>query len=173
MVNDMKSIIKKLLREGLEIPKIDLFDLEDKIFNIIPDNCLYHGSKDISWFKSINDINTFDNSANAKSKYMFLSPKKSTAFNYSIEGTGSMKSLINDKSGILAFKLSKSKGKKLTNKDFKNMDNTIDSFEAIFDNYKKLGYDYVINTLDGNNYVILNNNILKFIGSYYTINAIK
>ena len=39
------------------------------------------------------------------------------------------------------------------------MDNTIDSFEAIFDNYKKLGYDYVINTLDGNNYVILNNNI--------------
>ena len=81
MVNDMKSIIKKLLREGLEIPKIDLFDLEDKIFNIIPDNCLYHGSKDISWFKSINDINTFDNSANAKSKYMFLSPKKSTAFN--------------------------------------------------------------------------------------------
>jgi hypothetical protein len=53
------------------------------------------------------------------------------------------------------------------------MDNTIDSFEAIFDNYKKLGYDYVINTLDGNNYVILNNNILKFIGSYYTINAIK
>jgi hypothetical protein len=84
-----------------------------------------------------------------------------------------MKSLINDKSGILAFKLSKSKGKKLTNKDFKNMDNTIDSFEAIFDNYKKLGYDYVINTLDGNNYVILNNNILKFIGSYYTIDAIK
>ena len=84
-----------------------------------------------------------------------------------------MKSLINDKSGILVFKLSKSKGKKLTKQDFKNMDNTIDSFEKIFDDYKKLGYDYVINTLDGNNYVILNNDILKFIGSYYNLNVIK
>lgn len=169
----MKGFIKKLLIEGLEISKFDIFDLEDKIFNSIPDNCLYHGSKDISWFNSINDINTFDNSVNAKSKYLFLSPKKSTAFNYSIEGTGSMKSLINDKSGILVFKLSKSKGKKLTKQDFKNMDNTIDSFEKIFDDYKKLGYDYVINTLDGNNYVILNNNILKFISSYYNLNVIK
>lgn len=169
----MKEVIRKLLREGLEISKFDIFDLEDKIFNSIPDNYLYHGSKDISWFNSINDINTFDNSSNAKSKYLFLSPKKSTAFNYSIEGTGNMKSLINDKSGILVFKLSKSKGKKLTKQDFKNMDSTIDSFERIFDDYKKLGYDYVINTLDGNNYVILNNNILKFIGDYYIIDIIK
>lgn len=169
----MKQLIKKLLREGLEISDVDLFDLEDKIFSAIPNNCLYHGSKDISWFKSINDINTFNNTINAKSKYLFLSPNKNTAFNYSKEGTGIIKSLINDKSGVLAFKLSKSKGKKLRNKDFKNIDGSIDSFETILDEHKNLGYDYVINTLDGNNYTILNNNILKFVGAYYTIDAIK
>ena len=44
---------------------------------------LYHGSSNISYFNDTSSIDTLSNTVNAKSKYLFLTPNKRTAFNYS------------------------------------------------------------------------------------------
>lgn len=164
------EVIKVIDESVHSISKNQLFDLEDEILNKIPNNCLYHGSNDISWFNTVKDINTLSNTVNAKSKYLFLTPNKSTALNYSIISNG-MDININDNSGVLSFKISKSKGIKLKSKNLKY--NSMSGFEDILDKYQDKGYDYVIIEPDGNNYVILNPNILKLISKNYTLDSIN
>ena len=161
--------INRINESSKSISKNQLFDLEDEILNKIPNNCLYHGSNDISWFNTVKDIDTLTNTANAKSKYLFLTPNKYTALNYSIITNG-MNVNIGDKSGILSFELTKSKGIKLKSENLKY--NSMSEFENILDKYKDKGYDYVIIEPDGNNYVILNPNIIKLISKNYTLDVI-
>ena len=162
----MIQTFNEFITENLEISKIDFFDIEDEILDMIPDNKLYHGSNDISWFNSISDINTISSTKNAESKYLFLSPTKTVALNYSITSVG-MKINISDTSGVLVFSLKKGKKKKLSYNDVKIISDH-QKFEAMLDEYKENGYDYVI-LPDGNNHAILNNDILKYLGSFYNI----
>ena len=82
-----------------------------------------------------------------------------------------MENIIHEKSGIIVFDIN-GKYKKLKSTDFKDVKD-IKDVELIYDNYKKMGYDYIINTNDGNNHVILNNNVLNYLGEFYNIDSIK
>ena len=166
--NKVKNF-KQFIKESIKISKLDFFYLEDDIINKIPIGKLYHGSNDISWFNGNNDIDVENNTSNAKSKYFFLSPNIITALHYSIDSVG-MENTIREKSGIIVFDIN-GKYKKLSSTDFDGVKD-IKDVELIYDNYKKLGYDYIINTNDGNTHVILNNNILNYLGSFYNIDSI-
>ena len=160
----------KMEKGGVLLDKFELFDIEDELIKNITSSDLYHGSTDISWFNSLEDIDTFKNTKNAKSKYLFLSPNKETALNYSIDSIG-MNNVIKENSGVLSFDLKKSKGKNLTKKELNYK--SIEEFEDILDKYKEKGFDYVVIIPDGKNYVILNNEILNFKGSFFTSEFLK
>lgn len=161
---------KQFSKESIKISKLDFFDLEDDIIGKIPKGKLYHGSNDISWFSGIGDIDVENNTSNAKSKYLFLSPRIETALNYSIDSVG-MKNIIHRNSGILVFDIN-GKYKKLKSTEFKDVKD-INDVELIYDKYKKMGYDYVTNTSDGDNYVVLNNDALTYLGGFYNMDGIK
>ena len=150
---------------GVLLHKFEMFDIEDDLIKNITSSDLYHGSTDISWFNSLENIDTFKNTKNAKSKYLFLSPNKATALNYSFNSIG-MNNVIKENSGVLSFDLKKSKGKNLTKKELNYK--SIEEFEDILDKYKEKGFDYVVIIPDGKNYVILNNEILNFKGRFVT-----
>ena len=158
------------LVESAKLNKVEFFDVEDRLLDSIPNNMLYHGSDNITWFNSVDDIDTINNTTNARSKYLFLSPNKKTALNYSINSIG-MNINIGDTSGVISFKLKKSRGKRLTTKDLKY--DSMSEFESILDSYKKDGYDYLIIQPDGNNYVILNPSILEFADKMYNKKILK
>lgn len=149
------------------------FDTEEKILNEIPSekNVFYHGSPDIEWTTE-KDIDVESNTRNAKSKYIFLAEKPVTALRYSEESVG-RSTKITPKSGIASFEIKKgAKTYKLTKKDIDGAV-TIESLEAVYDKIKQNGYDVVINTLDGNNRIILNNNIIQYKNTYKNQDALK
>jgi len=167
--NEPKAMNESVERRDMTISSMGLFDLEDTILNKIPNGCLYHGAKDISWLHNVSDIDTVSHTVNAESKYFFLAVKKDTAFNYSTspDPKNTLQKILTKDSGISAFKLKAgSKFKKLGSsdygaaKDYKEM-------ESVLDDYRNKGYDYVINTWDANNHVILNNSILSLKGVYF------
>lgn len=155
----------KMAEGGIVLDKFEMFDIEDDLIENITSSDLYHGSNNVSWFKTVDDIDTFKNTVNAKSKYLFLSPNKETALNYSIDSIG-MNNVIKENSGVLSFDLKKSKGKNLTKKELNYK--SIEEFEDILNKYKEKGFDYVVIVPDGKNHVILNNNILDFKGKFLT-----
>jgi hypothetical protein len=146
----------------LEQPKEtkDTFENREKIefgLNDLGDNVFYHGSDDISYLNSKDDINTLDNTKNAKSKYLYLTKNKGTAISYSIH-----QQKIGEKSGVAAFKL-KGKGYTTTKNDIKNL-KSINDYEEFNDKKKSEGYDYIKVPQDANNIVVLNNNAIEYIG---------
>lgn len=157
----INETILSFLSESIRMSKLDFFDVEDDVLNKIPNNKLYHGSNNISWFKNILDIDTYNNTVNATSKYLFLSPHKRVALNYSDSGYG-MEVNFETNSGVIVFGLKGGRHIKLKPIDFKNNI----GFEALLDKYSDLGYDYLI-IPDGDTHVILNNSVLNYYGSYY------
>jgi len=118
-------------------------------------NIVFHGSPNISYLNSIDDINTIENTKNSKSKYLNVSAKPSTAVAYAKSYNG-----YGQNSGIAAFEL---KGKKyvLKKEDIVNLKNEKD-YENFYDQKKSEGYDYIEVPQDANNIVVLNNNALKY-----------
>jgi GNAT superfamily N-acetyltransferase len=159
--------VQEPAREGDTQEKItygisEAFDIEEKILEAIPKEkgMFYHGSPNIEWTTSEN-IDVESNTRNAPSKYLFLAEKPETALAYSKERKGEVTEISKD-SGVAVFKINKgAKVYKLTSKDVKGAD-TIDKLESVYDGIKEKGYDVIINTLDGNNRIILNNDIIEY-----------
>ena len=151
----------------------EAFDIEEKILEAIPkeNGLFYHGSPNIEWTTSEN-IDVESNTRNAPSKYLFLAEKPETALAYSKEKKGAVTEISKD-SGVAVFEINKgAKVYKLTSKDVKGAD-TIDKLESVYDGIKEKGYDVIINTLDGNNRIILNNDIIEYRSTHKNQENIK
>jgi hypothetical protein len=151
----------------------EAFDIEEKILEAIPkeNGLFYHGSPNIEWTTSEN-IDVESNTRNAPSKYLFLAEKPETALAYSKEKKGAVTEISKD-SGVAVFKINKgAKVYKLTSKDVEGAD-TIDKLESVYDGIKEKGYDVIINTLDGNNRIILNNDIIEYRSTHKNQEKIK
>jgi hypothetical protein len=151
----------------------EAFDIEEKILEAIPKEkgMFYHGSPNVEWTTSEN-IDVESNTRNAPSKYLFLAEKPETALAYSKERKGEVTEISKD-SGVAVFKINKgAKVYKLTSKDIKGAD-TIDKLESVYDGIKEKGYDVIINTLDGNNRIILNNDIIEYRSTHKNQEKIK
>ena len=158
----------KFNQEGsIDIEISERFETEEKVLSQIPTgkNLVYHGSPDISWAES-ESINTSDNTNNATSKYLFLAESPSTAYNYSVptvNGVGKM----SKNSGIVVSSINpNAKTHRLTSKDVKGAD-TIEKLEKVYDSLREKGIDVIVNTLDANNRIVLNNDVISFNSVHY------
>jgi hypothetical protein len=115
---------------------------------------VYHGSDDITYFKNVADIDTLNNTKNAKSKYIFVNNKPSVAINYAKNYNG-----FSEKSGVIVFKLN-GRGYIMKNTDIPIAFKSIVDFELFLDMKKDLGFDFVKIPQDGNNIAVLNNSVL-------------
>ncbi|MFW6246991.1 MAG: hypothetical protein ACOC22_02325 [bacterium] len=159
MSNRLKIIIREEIREclneyGHENYKDNAIDLLYKKYGLNK-NIVYHGSPDITYLKSIGDIDTVNNTQNAKSKYIFVNNKPSIAINYSSD----YNNRFTPNSGIAVFLL-KGKGYVMKKHDIPIAFKSMDDFELFLDEKKTLGYDFVKIPQDGNNIAILNVNVL-------------
>jgi hypothetical protein len=163
----LNKITSKSQKEGEANPALkdvestakDTFENREKIEDGLKElgsDVYYHGSSDISYLNSKDDISTIYNTKNAKSKYLNLSPKAGVAVSYSIS-----EQKIGEKSGVAAFKL-KGKGYTMKNSDINNL-KTNEAYEAFYDNKKAEGYDYVKVPQDANDIVVLNNNAIDYV----------
>lgn len=139
--------------------------IEDNLKDL-GDNVYYHGSDDISYMNSKEDVNTAANTKNAESKYLNLSPKASVAISYSIR-----QQKIGDKSGVAAFKLT-GNGYVMKNADIKMLKSNED-YEAFYDKKKLEGYDYIKVPQDANDIVVLNNNAIEYVGKKLNKEALE
>lgn len=128
-------------------------------------NIIYHGTPDITYLKNINNINTLQNTINAKSKYLFVNNKPSVAINYSKNYNG-----FTEKSGIAVFKLN-GKGYTMKKNDIPIAFKSMDDFELFLDTKSNEGFDYVKIPQDGNNIAVLNINSISLIEIYKIVNA--
>ena len=159
--------------QSIKVPLLDKLEVKDKIISKIPkeNDVFYHGSTNISWVAT-ETPNTIGNTSNAESKYLFLAEKPETAINYSIDSVNGV-SRISSESGIASYKIKKSaKIYKLTKKDIEGAF-TINKLEAIYDSIKEKGFDVIVNTLDGNNRIILNNSVIELKSINYNQDSIK
>jgi len=157
---DKKSTIVSTIADTFE----NRVKIEEEL-NTLGKDVYYHGSDDISYLNSKDDINTANNTKNAKSKYLNLSPKAGTAVSYSIR-----QQKIGEKSGVAAFKL-KGKGYTMNSEDVKTLKSNED-YEVFYDKKKSEGYDYVKVPQDANDVVVLNNNAIQYVGKKINIESL-
>lgn len=164
----MRNIIKRTIRKYLS-ENLDAEDYKDIANDYLTEkygirkNIVYHGTRDITYLKGIEDINTLDNTVNAKSKYLFVNNKPSIAINYAKKNNR-----FSDKSGIAIFKLI-GKGYTMKKNDIPVAFKSMVDFELFLDNKKELGFDYVKIPQDGNNIAVLNIDALTLIGTHKII----
>lgn len=139
---------------------LEIAELKDTIGEFIQskdygDRVKFHGSPDIRYLRSVSDFDTTVVTRNAESKYLFLAQKSGTAVSYSTDQTR-----IGPNSGVAAIRVREGRQYSITKKDVKDK-KSISEWELFYDNKKEEGYDILINTLDGNNLIVLNNDILS------------
>lgn len=153
--------------DTIEVEISERFETEETILSQIPTgkNLVYHGSPDISWAES-ESINTSDNTNNASSKYLFLAESPSTAYNYSVPTTNGVGKMSKNSGIVVSSIKPNAKTHRLTSKDVEGAD-TIEKLEKVYDSLKEKGIDVIVNTLDANNKIVLNNDVVSFNSVHY------
>ena len=160
-------------KDAIDVDISNRFETDEKILSKIPTgkDLLYHGGIDISWTGS-EDIDTISNTKNASSKYLFLAVKPETALNYSAPTVNGVTKIMPD-SGVAVYRINKqSKVYNLKRSDIAEA-NTIQDLEKLYDSVKKRGFDIIKNTLDADNRIVLNNEVLSLESVHYNKNSIK